>query len=363
MIFILCQDYPNKNHKYAMSYVHSRNIVYKARDLDITVVSMSAKESYSYEEIKVITKSDFHKLIRAGHLSSSDIVVSHAPNVRSHIPCINKVYSKVKQIIVVFHGHEVLYTSKYYPKPYDFKKTSKFKKAIYNIYDFFKIKILKKLLLKINKVKKLKIIFVSEWMKTQAAFCLNIDVDQFDTYVINNNANMNFLINNYSRESNTLADFITVRPLDESKYSIDLVVEFAKCNPELKFHIYGKGMYFKYNEKPENIEVFNEFISPKDFPLLLNKYKCAIMPTRLDAQGVMVCEIATYGMPVVTSNIEVCQEMLGEFKNVYLVDLNFFHQKVDLNFIEKNIDIKNEQNAKFDIENTVEKEVEILKMT
>ena len=43
---------------------------------------------------------------------------------------------------------------------------------------------------------------------------------------------------------------------------------------------------------------------------ILNSAKCALMPTRTDAQGVMMCEMVAFGMPLITSDIPVCHEVL-----------------------------------------------------
>ena len=45
------------------------------------------------------------------------------------------------------------------------------------------------------------------------------------------------------------------------------------------------------------------------------------MPTRLDAQGVMMCEMATFGIPVLTSDIDICQELSQVFKNMIMFNI------------------------------------------
>ena len=101
-------------------------------------------------------------------------------------------------------------------------------------------------------------------------------------------------------------------------------------------------------------EVINSFISQKDIPSLLNKYKCALMPTKYDAQGVMVCEMATFGMPVITSDFEVCVEMLNDFNNVaFLSEAEFSSLKYEqINISEDRI-----KNQKFSSKKLVEEEL------
>ena len=45
----------------------------------------------------------------------------------------------------------------------------------------------------------------------------------------------------------------------------------------------------------------------------------ALMPTRTDAQGLMMCELAAMGMPVITSDIPVCHEVLDDYPNAFFI--------------------------------------------
>jgi len=358
MIYVLVQNYPSESNKYAMSYVHSRSLVYISNHLDFKVVSFSAKNNYSYEGVDILTKKEFEIQISNEHKDS--LLISHAPNIKNHVPLIIKYKNKFKAIIMFFHGHEVLKISKYYPQPYSFNEKKSTIRITKDLYDYGKLKILKNLLKVLNKEKKLHLIFVSKWMKEQAEKNLDLNLNEFNNVkVINNNANIAFYENRfYDNSENKYADFITIRPLDDSKYCIDLINSLAYNNPNHSFHIYGKGNYFTHNNKSNNITVYNEFIEQKDIPELLNHYKCAIMPTRLDAQGVMMCEMATYGIPLITTDLDVCKEMLQEFKNVMLVDINTF-STLSLKSFKGNLysDCRNE---KFSDQNTVYKEIEII---
>ena len=52
---------------------------------------------------------------------------------------------------------------------------------------------------------------------------------------------------------------------------------------------------------------------------MLNLSRYALMPTRTDAQGLMMCEMAAFGIPVITSDIPVCHEVFDGFKNVFFI--------------------------------------------
>ena len=349
-VLVLVQDYPSDDKPYAMSYVHSRNIEYIKAGHNVKVVSFSTNTEYKYECVKVYRYS---RVL----VEEADIIVSHAPNIKNSFKRLRKI--KNKKICLVFHGHEVLRKYGDYPVPYDWAKDSFFKKNIIKTYDSIKIKLVNKLISNLSLKNNLGLIFVSDWMQEQ--FINNVKLNPIDlglTQVIANSSNNIFFLKSYDlNEKEVLADFITIRPLDESKYAIDLVVDLAKNNPKNSFHIYGKGKYFEYNEKPKNIKVINEFIHQKDMPDLFNKYRVALMPTRYDAQGVMMCEMATFGMPVITTNFEVCIEMLSSFSNVIFLKENEFRTTLVSDLTLHNLAAINN---KFHPKYLVEKELKLL---
>ena len=140
-----------------------------------------------------------------------------------------------------------------------------------------------------------------------------------------------------------------------------MVVKLAQKYPQFKFDVYGSGMYFNHNYKPENIKLESKYFSSKELTLLLSKYKCALMPTRLDAQGVMVCEMASFGIPIITSDIEICREMLYEFPNIGFLNNNCVEQfDLELFFNSIIFDNKYVENNKFSLENTVNREIQLI---
>lgn len=315
-ILILTESYPSSLSIYEMTYVHTRSIQYKHQGISVEVLSFSAKETYRYEGITVLSSSTNIKPSRY------DAILSHAPNIRNHYRFIRKNCTHINKLILFFHGHEALITSNYYPTPYTWQKQpSKISLLFKKIYDYIKLYLLKNLLKKAN----VNAIYVSQWMRNEATNCMKIskEIDEKNT-VIHNAINEAFYKEHYMPSKSFLADFITIRPLDGSKYAIDKVIELANSNPNSSFHIYGKGEYFQYNIQPSNVKVFDQFIEQKDIPALLNHYRAAIMPTRLDAQGVMMCEMASYGIPIIVSDLPVCREMLSEFSNCIFIDNSEF---------------------------------------
>ena len=68
----------------------------------------------------------------------------------------------------------------------------------------------------------------------------------------------------------------------------------------------------------------------------INSAKCALMPTRTDAQGVMMCEMATFGIPLITSDIPVCHEVFKEWEGIGFIS-NEHYTEDDITLIYQNI--------------------------
>lgn len=313
-ILVICESYPSLDNLYAMSFVHSRNIEYIHQGEDVTVLSFSAKNDYVFDGVKVRSYNSFKYI----DISNYDSVVSHAPNLRNHFKYLFVRMNKIKNLIFIFHGHEILNINKYYPEDYSWERKPFFvRRVLQSCYDYLKLRVLRVFINFYSD--RIKLIFVSEWMKTNGLLCLG-SVQTPKQFVVNNALNRNFLLNDFSQFCEKVGDFVSIRPLNGSKYAVDLIVQFAKNNPNYNFTIYGKGDYFKYNSIPDNVKYIDSFISQDNIPHLLNKYKYAIMPTRLDAQGVMMCEIAAYGMPIIVSDLPVCREMLDGFSNCFFIE-------------------------------------------
>lgn len=353
-ILIAVADYPSKE-KIAMMYVHTRNLYYKKYGIDIEVLNFSAKISYEYEGIKVINLNDF-KLNKERY----DLLLCHAPNIRNHFFFLKKYNKFFKKIIFFFHGHEVLKINKVYSKPYFYIKSNKVKVLFQDIYDEIKLFIWRNYFPRI--IEKSHFIFVSKWMLDEFKKWIKINEKLLKDKVSITYNGIGDVFKNQAYNVKKLKkyDFITIRNnLDGSKYCIDIVCELAKKNPEYRFLVIGKGNFFKYYQKPRNLEWKSIYCDHKKIIELLNSAKCALMPTRTDAQGLMACEMASFGIPLITSDISVCHEIFDEFKNVKFINNinpNDKFKKIFLELIEQDSKVKN---PKYFSNNTIDNEIKI----
>lgn len=349
-ILVLVSGYPSFDNIYNCTWAHTRSIAYLNNGITPIILNFGADAPYEYERVKVYSKYDQKELLQ----QDFDIVISHSPNIRNHFSFIEELeISKLKKIFLFCHGTESMYINFDYPKPYPFMKKNFYQYWVRNLYDFSKFFVFRNFVKKYKN--KLHIVFVSNWMKN--IFEKNVmSISDINFSIINNAISNNFLIKNYSLSSEKKADFITIRKFDESKYAIDLVVQHAMNNLDKTYHIYGKGDFFMYYDQPKNLKIFNHFIRPEDIPELLDNYTCALMPTRCDAQGVMVCEMATYGIPVISTNIDVNQEILSSYSNVILLDEKEFSQYMPFDNIPS---CSQQKNHRFSNQLTVNQEIKL----
>lgn len=355
-VLILAADYPDLNGKIALFYIHTRSMYYVENGIDVEVLNFRAKNDYVVDGVKVITLNSYKN-----NKNNYDLLVLHAPNLRNHYIFLKKYGKKFKKHLFFFHGHEVLIINKDYSKPYKYME-KKFK-FLRNIYDSFKLKVWHKYFNKYND--KSYYIFVSNWMKEMFLKNTKINEEMIKnhSYITYNSVGEIFEKELYDFEKEKEYDYITIRGnIDGSKYAIDIVNQLAYNNPESKFLLIGKGKFFDIYEKAPNIEWMQKHCDHKEIIENLNKAKCALMPTRTDAQGLMACEIATFGIPIITSNISVCHEIFDSFRNVEFID-NVTIDNEDLNYKYNNIlkKIDNEKNTKYFLNENCNNEIKIIK--
>lgn len=357
-VLVAVEAYPDLQGGVSLYYVHVRNMCYQDNDIQVTVLNFSADEDYCIDGISVITMDTYRK----NEESYGNVLILHACNIRHHLQFLKKYGNRYHDHIFFFHGHEVLRCSKVYPVPYDYVKKNVFSEYYKDIYDIFKLRVWKKYFQK--NYKKIQFVFVSHWMYDQFRKWIKLDLFYLEGryHIIYNCIGKEFEDISYDDTCRKEYDFISIRSdFDGSKYCVDVVCRLAKENPELKFCLVGRGQYFDYNEKPDNLHVITKYLKHDEMLKYFDYSKCALMPTRTDAQGVMACEIATYGMPMITSDIPVCKEVFESFDNVGFISNDIKMQ--DLQNVYNNIKVKriNQKNEKYFSKNTNQKEVELLK--
>jgi hypothetical protein len=317
-ILILTKQYPKpESSMWDSSFIHVRSLYYAQHGFQVTVLCFSCSVGYQIDGIKVISPQEYMK-----RPSRFDILASHASNIRNHYRFIKRFENNFTHIVFFFHGHEIVRVADVYPPPYSFvKKSGALPKAARDLYDTFKLKLWHDYLIKLEP--KAELVFVSNWLYNKFLLYTKIDPNLFadKVHIINNSVGKTFETYTYDLECNKEYDFITIRSdMDGSKYGADIVTGLALNNPGFKFLFIGKGNYFNFNQIPHNLTWQNKTLKHEEMLDYLNISRCALMPTRQDTQGVMSCEMMTYGIPLITSDIDINYEIFGGFPQVRFID-------------------------------------------
>lgn len=348
-VLVLVDDYKGS------SFIQSRNKYYKEQGIFVSVLDCTISCDYEMDGIDVLTKKTYQNSEK-----NYDVLVVHAPNLRHHFVFIKRFGSRFKRFVFFFHGHEVVRINKTYPAPYDYMSESKWYSRLFqDIYDIIKLAVWHFYFPSV--ASKSDFIFVSYSFFEEFKHFTRLTEEKlnYSTHVINNPVGIDFLQNSYNSSKKKEFDIITVRSdMDSSVYCIDLCMKIAEKNPDVRFLIIGKGNWFKYNKKPNNVTWINSYLSHVQLMSYIDISRCALMLTRRDTQGVMSCELVTYGIPLITSDLKVCHEIFDDLPNVFfLKDIDSFNG-VYTDAIKKR-DCASKTH-RYDYEHTVQKEVDLL---
>lgn len=352
-VLVLAQNYPDNNGCVTLMYIHTRNQYYIENGLDVTVLNFTAQVGYKIDGINVIALSEYEE-----SASDYDLLILHAANLRNHLKFIKKYGDRFPKFLFFYHGHEVMRINRDYAPPYEYMKEGKVKSIIQDIYDEYKLRVWRTFLPKV--IHKSYFIFVSNWMKDTFVKNVRIPTTELENkYCITyNSVGKDFEALTYDSTCSKEFDFVTIRAnLDGSKYAVDIVNRLAKNTPSAKFLIVGKGSLFDHIQKADNVTWLNKTMSHDEIVDTLNACRFALMPTRTDAQGLMMCEMAAFGIPVITSDIPVCHEVFDGFENAFFISNDDENASLS-EMIGKTIQIKKDN--RYYHENTIQHELKAI---
>lgn len=355
-VLVVCSSYPDLDGNVGSNYIRVRNVYYKRKGIGVYVLNFWRMDSYEIDGIPVMSLADYEANYKN---TKFDILICHAANLREHYKFLKKYGGLFPRFVFFFHGHEVLKINKVYSKPYPWQSKKVLGTIVQNLYDDFKLSVWHRYYLSVKD--KTQFVFVSNWMLNEFEKWVKISREQINYHIIYNSVSYKYEVENYDCSAHKKYDFISIRAvLSNSKYSVDIINAYAWKNPQYSFLLFGKGDIFEHIKKAPNLTLIEEYLNQDEIISYLNQSRIALMPTRTDAQGVMMCEMATFGIPVITSNIPVCHEVFDDFNNVAFID-NDVNNPVDLSpIVEKLSSTNSTKNPKYFEKKTVQKEVEML---
>lgn len=318
-IIILNQSYPNpKTGDVGSAFVHVRAKFY-SKYFDVEVVKISpTEESYTNESIKVTCCKTYQEFLSYIKSNRPKALLAHfcepwmnAAAVNNNIP-----------LIIWVHGseahswHRILFNV-YWGNIKDF--INFIYVNIFSLRNFHRI-------IKLSRTSKLlHFVFVSDWMKR---ITFTDTFSKTDKYSIVPNPIDLELFKYNEKKSDDRKKILILRSFNSSKYANDVSVEaILKLSKksffnELEFTIYGKGVHWtKLTSKIahfKNVKLVNKLVPQSEIPSLHKLNGIFLCPTRMDAQGVSMCEAMSSGLVPITSNNTAIPEFVTNNETGFL---------------------------------------------
>jgi len=173
---------------------------------------------------------------------------------------------------------------------------------------------------KYNKMKNITWVFVSDWIRKRSQELIGIE---FNNFVVIPNFVDEKLFKYSTKSADKRKNIFFIRRFDNcNKYAIDInvktIIELSKrdCFDDLTFNIYGTGSEYEKLVAPikdfNNVYLHPRFCTHKEIAEIHKNNGIGFFPTRYDAQGVSMCEAASSGLAIVTSDNDAVREFLPD---------------------------------------------------
>jgi len=308
-IAIVTPGYPS-NENGGFGFVHARAKLYAPKN-EVKVFTISSKNSSRDFEGIEITEGSIAYLQEQINKFNPKVLAVHFPDFRIIQLVKSLPYPKVAWI----HGHEILFSFKISGKSknaFDFIK----KRVLLIPRQLYQMILLRSFLPKINYV-----VFVSSWMKKAAEKSV---LKKFKNAVIIPNPVDTSLFKYVGPNTNEPKKIVSIRSLHNNKYGIDVAIKAMANKKDITLDVFGQGkLYNKYlnliDKTNSNTQIHLTSLNHDEIPSLLGNYSVFIAPSRVEAQGVSMCEAMACGLPIIASNIGGIPEFVRDGVDGFLV--------------------------------------------
>lgn len=306
---ILTPGYPSETTQYNYAFVHARSRQYAARNVEVAVFAPGADDTYELDGI-VVNVGGRSRLETALRSFRPEVLAIHAPN-RHTIPIARRL--DCRQVSWI-HGHEALFSL----RGVAFGRTRRERavKAVKVVpRNLVQLALVRRFLLTQHRV-----IFVSNWMRSAA---------QRHTFRSYPNAEIvpnpiDTALFSYRLDPDNHRRGVTARSLNSTKYGIDVAIRAFGGLTAARLDIYGRGSLATNYQRlvrraGANAELIERSIAHRDMPELFGRYGFFVAPSRVEAQGVAMCEAMACGLPVVATRAGGIPEFVTDGVEGYLV--------------------------------------------
>ena len=317
-IAVIVDNYLTANDLYANGFIHQRIKEYNKR-FECTVLSSNTDIDYIYEGVEIKSAKDLQAIRNILNAEQFDKIIVHFVKwwLIDYL-----IYENRLPTLIWVHGYETLSWLRYH---FSFKPASFLRPSFYIDFIFYNLKqryYVRKLIRQSNKSSQISFIFVSDWMKRACEWDTFTKVKYF--HIIPNPIDTEKFTR--SEKGPELASkILLIRSFNSRKYANDIAINAIQILSthdlfqNLEISIFGKGKDFsKLTSKLKefkNINITNSFLNPDEIKDQHEKHGIFLCPTRMDAQGVSMCEAMASSLVVITSNNTAIPEFIDHNVN------------------------------------------------
>lgn len=321
-IAIISTQYPSDKNHYAHTFVHRRSLYFIDNKIDVEVfVPNKSTSTYFFDNVKVnmLPAKDI-----CNKLDSFDLVYFHLLNLypfskKNGKPIYDYVIENSIKAAFYIHGSEV---QSLRSRNFDFNYNAlQLARVIYKDYYFMpKMRRIVGSLIDAGSL----FITPSKWMLEEARTELKLHNLKADI-IPNGIDTVKF---SPLHQDVRCYKMLMIRPLNSNKYAVDVGIKLiAKLPKEYTLDIYGKGPkkkefvdLIKALGVEDRVEFVGDNIPNKEMPDVMSRYKIFLSPTRMDAQGVTMCEAMSCGLTVISSKNTAIPEFIEDGISGILID-------------------------------------------
>ncbi|TDS18649.1 glycosyltransferase involved in cell wall biosynthesis [Maribacter caenipelagi] len=318
-VAFLTSRYPGKDNPYNHMFVHMRCVEMIKQGYEVSVyVPSKIFNTYVFEGVEVIQmpSKELNK-----ELHQYNVLYLHLLNIypftkENGWPIYKYILKNNLSFVMYIHGNDVQkYGSRMFEFRFNHTELLKWVKR-----DTITIPRIKRFVTKTKKKSNVAFIFPSVWMKEDMEHNLQLKVEN-NFHIIPNGINTKLL--SFHKLYKNRYKLVTLRPLSSKKYAVDIAIDIMKYLPEkYTLEIFGKGQYeksyrdlIKANGLKERVNIKNNFIERSELNNFFTQYGIMLAPTRMDAQGVSMCEAMSSGLLTVSSDNTAIPEFITHLEN------------------------------------------------
>jgi len=306
-IVVISADYPAPDNVYGDVFVHTRLKQYQ-QHAQVNVIGFNAHlqtdREYAYDGIDVLVTKDLEKFCNRIISAEPDVLIGHLIQgvyadflLRLNIP-----------LIVFVHGYEALSWRR---RMMNYRSLGDIRYLVpYMLENRKQLSKMKMLAKKSNEGSSVHFVFVSNWLRKAVEEDFGMSIKS--AHVIPNGIDTKLFEFNI-KSANHRKKILLIRSFKAHNYANDLSLEAILLLQkkdffnDLEFAIYGEGYLFDKLTHPlrtlPNVKLYNTFTENKNIPAIHKDYGIFLCPSRLDTQGVSMCEAMSSGLVPITSPI------------------------------------------------------------